>query len=136
MQGRTALSYGLDIDIDHEDGEVGGDLHEMRERDFTDRGIGLGWLLGAGVSKAIFQLDVEVDVVALANVFQWVNGNAPVAPNDMASISMTLDFAKKSSSSSSGGSSYTPPPAPMDEPAVEDEPAGGLDMGDDSSIEF
>lgn len=127
VQGRAGIDYWMQQDVDHEEGDTTGYLHEFRQKQFlTRQGTGVDLTLGAGMTKGILQLDVQVSAAQLLNALKLANGTS--VANDLICVSLGLDFKKLGKSSGGSRSSYSAP-APAPAPAAAEEPMDS-GMGD------
>jgi len=99
IQARAGMYYAMDIPINREEGDGGGNSHELRRRNQTTR-TSLDPAIGFGLSKGPFQLDLNINP---ANVVSF------------ADVSVTFDLKKKSSRKAKSMSQ------PMDESTPEEE---------------
>ncbi len=123
---RTGIAYGVSFGTVKEDGDTAAFAHTRSAKNAATRSPvnGFDWRLGMGVEKGIFGIDVDVSPIAIANAFKWISGNDGTGANDLASLSLTVDF-KNLKGRSSGGMSSTPAAAPAPAPAETE--TGGYD---------
>ncbi|MBD3343631.1 MAG: hypothetical protein GF401_01060 [Chitinivibrionales bacterium] len=107
IQARCGLLYGVLEQIEHESGDSASNEYKLRVKNTAVRS-GLDAYLGMGVTKSVFQFDLQIAPAAILNAFKLVQGTYNSGGNDFVKATVTVDFGGGSYGGASDFSSSTP----------------------------